>query len=130
MTSRLTNGLIPAEFPISRQSPIARIIALMSAGSENVLATILIGSGGFGPVMRRCPRLCGRTTPTNIDHDAAGVKKWVVSAVEKGVSAKIDCKSGVSNDRSLFQKKVASPRYSEAAGGFYIPRHKERGCDP
>src|SRR5215472_17310416 len=109
MTSRLTNGLIRAEFPISRQSPIARIIAFMSAASENVLATISIGSGGFGPVMRRRPRLWGRSTPTNIDHHAAVVKKWVVSAVEKGTSANIDCKSVVSNDRSLFQKKVASP---------------------
>jgi len=32
---------------------ITRISAFISAGSENVLATISMGSDGFGPVMRR-----------------------------------------------------------------------------
>src|SRR4029077_11052316 len=116
-----------AEFPISRLSPIARIIAFMSAGSENVLATITIGSDGLGPVMCRCPRLCGRTMPTNIDHDAAGGRKWAVSAVEKGVSASIDCKSGVWSDGSLFQKKVASPPlFRSGRGVLYSQTHGTR----
>src|SRR6516165_2879954 len=116
MISRLTNGLIPAEFPISRQSSIARIIAVMSAGSENVLATISMGSDGLGPVMRRCPRLCGRTMLTNIDHDGSGGKKWAVSAVAKGASASIGCKSGVSSDGSLFRSEIGEPlsRFSYA----------------
>ena len=87
MTSRLTKGLIAAELPISRQSPTARTNAFISAGSENVLATISIGSDGFGPVMRRCPRLRGRTTPGSIDHDIADGEKWAVSGVEKGASS-------------------------------------------
>src|SRR6476659_9941258 len=108
MTSRLTKGRIAAELPISRQSAIARINAFMSAGSENVLATISMGSDGFGPVMRRCPRLRGRTTPGRIDHDAGGGEKRAVTGVEKGTSTWSGCKSGVSSDGSLFQKKVAS----------------------
>jgi hypothetical protein len=57
-----------------------------------VLATISMGSDGFGPVMRRCPRLRGRTTPGSIDHDAAGGKKRAVSGVEKGTPT---CDGGV-----------------------------------
>src|SRR5215813_9881594 len=44
MTSRLTNGLIPAEFPISRQSSIARIIAVMSAGSVRYCSTLRVSA--------------------------------------------------------------------------------------
>src|SRR5262245_5667266 len=101
----------------------------MSAGSENVLATISMGSDGLGPVMRRCPRLCGRTMLTNIDHDGSGGKKWAVSAVAKGASASIGCKSGVSSDGSLFQKRVASPPLFRNERGALIPRRTERGCD-
>src|SRR5580693_9409546 len=108
MTSHLTKGLITAELPISRQSAIAWINAFISAGSENVLATISTGSEGFGPVMRRYPRLRGRTTPGSIDHEAAGGEKWAVSGVEKGTSTYTGCKSGVSSAGSLFQNKVAS----------------------
>jgi hypothetical protein len=56
-------GAIAAGLSISRQSAIAPINALISAGSENVLATISMGSDGFGPVIRRCCLLRGRTNP-------------------------------------------------------------------
>src|SRR5215468_6220075 len=97
------------ELPISRQSSIARTSAFMSAELAKVLATISMASVGFGPATRRCPRLHGRTSPANIDHESTGGEKWAVSGVEKGASARIGCRSGVSRDGSLFQKKVASP---------------------
>src|SRR5262249_29714867 len=127
MTSRLTKGLIAAELPISRQSSIPRINAFLSAGSENVLATISMGSDGFGPVIRRYPRLRGRTTPGSIDHDPAGGEKCAVSGVEKGTCTCSDCKSGVSRNRSLFQKKVASAAlFRGGIGVLYSHTHPVR----
>src|SRR5262245_10111446 len=112
------------ELPISRQSSIAWINAFMSAGPVRVLDTISMVSVGFGPATRRCPRLHGRTRPANIDHESAGGEKWAVSGVYKGTSAKIGCKSGVSRDRSLFQKKVASPPlFRIGSGVLYSQTH-------
>src|SRR5262245_13270292 len=124
MTSRFANRLMAVELPISRQSSIARINAFMSAETAKVLATISMGSVGFGPVTCRCPRLHGRTRPANIDHESAGGEKWAVSGVYKGTSAKIGCKSGVSRDGSLFQKKVASPPLFRIGNGvLYSQTH-------
>src|ERR1700722_12486256 len=109
MTSRLTNGLMVGELPISRQNSTAWISALISAGSEKVSATISTGSDGFGPVIRNLPRLAGRARLGSSDHEPGGGEKCATSGVVKGNSASRVCRLGVASDGSLFQKKVASP---------------------
>src|SRR5262249_60397399 len=98
MASRLTKVRIVAELPISRHSSIERINAFMSAEPESVLATISIGSDGFGPVIRRCPWLSGRTPTANINHEAAVGRNWAVPPVENGTSAGLGGKSGRSGE--------------------------------
>src|SRR6516225_8766168 len=110
-----------AEFPISRQSSMARINAFMSAGSESVLATISMGSrsraGDRG--------FAGAPGPPTLTMTPVVEKKWAaVSGVERGTSAKIGCRSGVSRDGSLFQKNVASPLlFRKGSGVLYSHTH-------
>lgn len=98
-------GGIAAGLPISRQSAIAPINALISAGSENVLATISMGSDGFGPVIRRCCLLRGRTNPAASTMTPPAAKNGLCTKEPVPGAANPACRA---MDR-FFQNNVPSP---------------------
>src|ERR1700694_522405 len=89
----------------------------MSSGCDSRLASIRMGSFGFGPDKYTRPRLFGRTTPANIVQDlAGGANRVAVSMLGIGTWPWQVCRSGVSTPEALFQKKVTSAALFRGAG--------------